>query len=50
MCVCKLAEHYKLLAINDTITLGSSVNLIFIAVANELRTYCKALCSPYSSE
>ena len=33
-----------------TITLGNSVNLIFIAVVNEPRTYHKALCSLYSSK
>ena len=46
----KPAEHYRLLAINNTISLSSSVNLIFIVVTNEPRTYCKALCSFYSSE
>lgn len=50
VCVCKQAECYELLAINDAITLGGSVNLIFIAVVNELRTYCKVLCSLYPSE
>ena len=50
MCVCKPATCYRLLAINDAISLGDSVNLTFIAVTNEPRTYCKALCSSYSSE
>jgi len=46
----KPAKYYRLLAINDTITLGSSVNLTFIAVINEHRTYYKTLHSPYLSE
>ena len=50
ICVCKPAKHCRLFAINDTISLGSSVNLIFIAVTNEPKTYYKALCSPYLSE
>ena len=41
----KLVEHYRLLAINDTITLDGSINLTFIAVANEPKTYCKVLYS-----
>ena len=48
--VCKPAECCRLLAINDAISLGGSVNLTFIVIENEPRTYCKALCSPYSSE
>ena len=50
MCMCKPTEYYRLLAINDTISLGGSVNLTFIAITNGLRTYHKALCSSYSSE
>ena len=50
MCVCKLTEYYRLLAINDTISLGGSVNLTFIVITNGPRTYHKALCSSYSSE
>ena len=50
MHVRKPAEHYGLLTINDAISLGGSVNLIFIAIANEPRTYCKVLYSSYSSE
>jgi len=50
MHVHKLAEHYWLLTINDAISLGGSVNLIFIAIANKPRTYCKVLYFPYSSE
>jgi len=46
----KPAERYRLLAINDAITLGGSVNLTFIIVTNEPRTYYEALCSLYSSE
>jgi len=46
----KLVEHYRLLAINDTITLDGSINLTFIAVANEPKTYCKVLYSSYSSK
>ena len=38
------------MAINDAITLGSSVNLTFIIVINEPRTYYEALCSLYLSE
>jgi len=48
--VYKLAECYGLLAINDAITLDGSVNLTFIAVTNEPRTYYEALYSLYSSE
>ena len=48
--MCKPVEYYGLLAINDAISLGGSVNLIFIAVTNEPRTYHEVLCSPYSSE
>ena len=50
MCVCKPAKCYGLLAINDTITLGGFVNLIFIVVTNKPRTYCEALHSLYSSK
>ena len=48
--VYKLAECYRLLAINDTITLDSFVNLIFIAVTNKPRIYCETLHFSYSSE
>ena len=50
MCMYKLAEHCRLLAINDAISLGSAVNLTFITVTNEPRTYYEALCSPYLSK
>jgi len=50
MCVHKLAEHYGLLAINNAISLGGFVNLIFIAITNKPRTYHEVLCSLYSSE
>ena len=50
ICVHKLVEYYGLLAINDAISLGSFVNLIFIAIANKPRTYYEVLCSSYSSE
>jgi len=50
MYVYKPAECYRLLAINDAITLGGFVNLTFIVATNELRTYYEVLCSPYSSE
>ena len=50
MCVYKLAEHYGLLAINNIISLSGFVNLIFIAITNEPRTYYEVLCSLYSSE
>ena len=49
MCMCKPTEYYRLLAINDTISLGGSVNLTFIAITNGPRTYHKALCSSYSN-
>jgi len=50
MYVYKLAECCGLLAINDTINLGGSINLTFIAVTNESRTYHKALYSFYLSK
>ena len=50
MHVYKLAECYRLLAINNAITLDSFVNLTFIVVTNKPTTYYKALCSLYSSE
>jgi len=40
----------RLLAINNTIILGGSVNLTFIVLTNEPRTYHEILCSPYSSK
>ena len=48
--VCKLAKYYGLLAINDIISLDSSVNLTFITVTNEPRTYYEVQYSFYSSE
>ena len=50
MYIYKLGVYYGLLAINDAITLGGFVNLIFIAVINESRIYHKALCFLYSSK
>jgi len=47
MCMYKLAEHCRLLAINDA---NSAVNLTFIVVTNEPRTYYEVLCSFYLSE
>ena len=48
--VYKPIEQYGLVIINDTIIASRLVNFAFITVANELRTYIKSLCSPYSTE
>lgn len=48
--VYKPIEQYKLIIINNTIIASKLVNFAFITVANEPRTYIKALCSSYSTE
>ena len=40
-------KKYGYLSIDDTVTINKSVNLIFIAMANELCIYYEVLQSPY---
>ena len=38
----KPVKKYRYLSINDAVTINKSINLVFIAMANELHTYYEA--------
>jgi len=46
----KPTTRYGLFAIDDAISLSTNYHLVFVAVANEPRTYHETLQSPYSKQ